>query len=82
MPIYEYRCSGCKKTFEKFQKITEDPITKCKNCSGDVKKLISETSFSLKGGGWYKDGYSSTSDKATTEKKTDTKKSASKEKKK
>jgi putative FmdB family regulatory protein len=63
MPIYEYHCKSCKKTFEVFQKITDEPLKKCKDCGGKVERLISETSFSLKGGGWYKDGYSSTSGK-------------------
>lgn len=59
MPIYEYRCLKCEKTFEAFQKITDVPLKVCPDCHGKVKRLISETSFSLKGGGWYKDGYSS-----------------------
>lgn len=59
MPIYEYKCKKCHKHFEKVQKITEAPISKCPSCNGKVEKLISQTSFSLKGGGWYKDGYSS-----------------------
>lgn len=61
MPIYEYHCNGCKKTFERFQKMSDDPVAICPDCKGKVKRLISQTSFSLKGGGWYKDGYSSAS---------------------
>ena len=59
MPIYEYRCKSCKKDFEVLQKITEPPLAKCPQCGKKVKRLISQTSFSLKGGGWYKDGYAS-----------------------
>lgn len=75
MPIYEYRCTKCHKTFERFQKITDDPLTDCPDCSGKVERLISSTSFSLKGSGWYKDGYSSSrGGKVKEEKKKEEKK--------
>ena len=61
MPIYEYECASCRKVIEIFQRMTEDPLTTCPNCSGPVKKLVSMSSFKLKGGGWYADGYSSAS---------------------
>ena len=78
MPIYEYRCSKCHKTFEKFQKITDSPLAHCPDCRGKVQRLISQTSFSLKGGGWYKDGYSSSVGKKKTETKTEKKSEAKK----
>lgn len=60
MPIYEYMCDKCSHEFEREQRITEDPIKTCPKCrSRRVKKLISQTSFVLKGGGWYSDLYSS-----------------------
>lgn len=52
MPIYEYECQKCG-TFEATQRITEKPLSKCPTCKGKVKKLISNTSFQLKGTGWY-----------------------------
>jgi putative FmdB family regulatory protein len=52
MPIYEYQCQKCG-TFEVTQRITENPLTKCPTCKSKVKKLISNTSFQLKGTGWY-----------------------------
>jgi putative FmdB family regulatory protein len=52
MPIYEYQCPKCG-TFEVTQRITEKPLAKCPTCKGKVKKLISNTSFQLKGTGWY-----------------------------
>ena len=61
MPIYEYECTSCCNVFEVFQRMTEDQLTDCPDCSGPVKKLVSMTSFQLKGGGWYADGYSSKS---------------------
>lgn len=52
MPIYEYRCEKCG-DFEVTQRITEDPLKKCPTCRRKVRKLISNTSFQLKGSGWY-----------------------------
>lgn len=52
MPIYEYNCSKCG-VFEVTQRITEDPLEKCPTCQATVQKLISNTSFQLKGTGWY-----------------------------
>jgi putative FmdB family regulatory protein len=64
MPIYEYACGGCGREFEVEQRITEDPLKTCPRCrSRKVKRLISQTSFVLKGGGWYADLYSSSSGK-------------------
>ena len=56
MPIYEYECQKCG-TFETTQRITEEPLSKCPTCRGRVKKLISNTSFQLKGTGWYVTDY-------------------------
>ena len=59
MPIYEYKCSSCEEQLEVMQKISDPRLTVCPECGGDLSKLISNTSFVLKGGGWYADGYSS-----------------------
>ena len=59
MPIYEYECPACCNVFEIFQRMTEEPLPVCPECAGPVKKLVSVSSFQLKGGGWYADGYSS-----------------------
>ena len=58
MPLYEYRCLVCGKHFEELQSFKDKPLETCKFCEGKVERVISQTSFSLKGGGWYKDGYS------------------------
>jgi len=58
MPVYEYLCQKCGKEFEESQRITDKPLKKCKFCNGPVDRLISRSSFALKGGGWFKDGYS------------------------
>ncbi len=57
MPIYEYRCTSCHRTFEVIQKQSEAPLECCSECSGPLEKLISRTSFHLKGGGWFTNDY-------------------------
>ncbi len=59
MPVYEYRCTKCSKEFEVSQKITDSPLTVCSSCGGELKKLITNTSFVLKGSGWYVTDYPS-----------------------
>lgn len=54
MPIYEYQCRACGHQFETIQKISEEPLKECPACHKDsLEKLISATSFQLKGTGWY-----------------------------
>ena len=57
MPIYEYQCEECENTFEMIRKITAEPLKECPECGGPVNKLVSSTSFILKGGGWYATEY-------------------------
>ncbi len=57
MPIYEYECLECRKVFEIFQKISEDPLTECPACKGEMQKIISPCAFHLKGTGWYVTDY-------------------------
>ncbi|UCE87172.1 MAG: zinc ribbon domain-containing protein [Deltaproteobacteria bacterium] len=65
MPTYEYSCGKCGYEFEREQRITEEPIRRCPKCRAlKAKRMISTTSFILKGGGWYSDLYSSSSGKA------------------
>lgn len=60
MPIYEYECDTCSIITEAFQSISDAPLTSCPKCDGALRKLISSSSFQLKGGGWYADGYGNT----------------------
>ncbi len=69
MPVYEYKCTQCNEQFEATQKITDDPLTVCSSCGGDLKKLITNTSFVLKGSGWYVTDYPSSDRKRAAEKK-------------
>jgi len=57
MPMYEYQCEDCGLQFEVRQKFSDDPVSECRECGGQVKKMISQAGFALKGGGWYQQGY-------------------------
>ncbi len=59
MPIYEYNCQECKQIFEEWQKDYEERDIPCPVCGGNASRIISSTSFVLKGGGWYASGYNS-----------------------
>lgn len=59
MPLYEYECNECGKNHEVIQRFSDKPLTTCPECGGEVKKLISNTSFVLKGTGWYITDYAS-----------------------
>lgn len=81
MPIYEYRCSSCRGITEAIQRMDEAPLQECPSCAGPLVRIVSKTSFILKGEGWYKDGYSygkaaSESGKKVTPEKVDTVKTA------
>ena len=58
MPIYEYRCAECGHELEAMQRISADALTTCPECASEgLKRLISQTSFVLKGSGWYATDY-------------------------
>ncbi len=57
MPVYEYQCTDCGKIEEAFQKISDSPLTTCFLCKGGLKKIISQSTFHLKGSGWYVTDY-------------------------
>jgi putative FmdB family regulatory protein len=61
MPIYEYECKKCGHFAEALQKFSDQPLTKCEACGGKLRKLISQTTFHLKGTGWYVTDYASKS---------------------
>ena len=57
MPIYEYECLQCGAIEEALQKFSDKPLTKCSQCRGKLRKMISNTTFQLKGSGWYVTDY-------------------------
>jgi putative FmdB family regulatory protein len=66
MPIYEYKCQKCGNQFEVFQGISDPEVKSCKFCKGKVQKIVSLSSFSLKGSGWYVTDYKGKKPPATT----------------
>jgi len=61
MPMYEYRCNSCNYHFENIQKFSDSDLLTCPKCNTDnLKKLISNSSFSLKGTGWHITDYKKT----------------------
>jgi putative FmdB family regulatory protein len=61
MPIYEYECTKCGQVEEAFQRFSDKPLAKCGHCSGKLQRLISHSSFHLKGSGWYVTDYANKS---------------------
>lgn len=57
MPLYEYKCGSCGKTFEVIQKFSDEPLKTHPECGGPVERLISAPAFHLKGTGWYVTDY-------------------------
>lgn len=54
MPTYDYRCRDCGHQFEIHQSFTDDPLTECPECSGDLRKVFSPVGITFKGSGFYK----------------------------
>ena len=57
VPIYEYICSKCGDEFEVIQGFSDKPLKTCKKCKGRLRKKVSQSSFHLKGSGWYVTDY-------------------------
>ncbi len=57
MPVYEYECQSCRRVHEVLQKFSDLPLAKCPDCGEPVRKLMSLSSFALKGSGWYVTDY-------------------------
>lgn len=54
MPTYEYRCKSCGQHLEVVQSFTDDPLTECPGCGGDLRKVFSSIGISFKGSGFYR----------------------------
>ena len=80
MPIYEYKCKKCGKEFELFQGIADPAAKSCKFCRGPVHKMMSLSSFHLKGSGWYATDYGGKKAPAAEKKKEESKSSDTTEK--
>ena len=78
MPIYEYECTQCQKIEEVIQKFSDEQLTTCPSCSGNLRKLISHNSFHLKGSGWYVTDYANAKKKDSSGDKGETASTADK----
>jgi putative FmdB family regulatory protein len=81
MPIYEYECTKCGKTTEAIQRFSDSPLTECSQCHGELHKLISMSTFHLKGSGWYVTDYAGKNQSTSATKNTEETKTESTEKK-
>ncbi|MUM77934.1 zinc ribbon domain-containing protein [Pseudodesulfovibrio sp. F-1] len=66
MPIYEYQCTGCDAVFEEWQSGFEERQMVCPECGRPASRLISHTSFHLKGSGWYVTDYAAKKSEGAT----------------
>lgn len=72
MPMYAYRCQSCGIQFEKHQKFTDKPLTRCPECrKGTVKRLLQPSAIVFKGSGWYATDHRSASGKSAAKKDAD-----------
>ncbi len=69
MPIYEYECTKCGQIEEAVQRFSDKPLVKCSHCSGKLQRLISHSSFHLKGSGWYVTDYANKSSPGSSKSK-------------
>jgi putative FmdB family regulatory protein len=57
VPIYEYECKKCGHRFERIQKFSDKPVTRCPECGGTVEQLLHAPAVQFKGSGWYVTDY-------------------------
>ena len=57
MPTYEYRCLSCEHQFERFQRMSDDPVKECEVCGEPVKRLLFPVAVHFKGNGFYSTDY-------------------------
>ncbi len=79
MPLYAYECAKCGVQFERTQKFTDKPITRCPECNKSaVKRIIQPAGIIFKGSGWYKTDSRASSSSTSSKSKSDSKPAASK----
>ena len=70
MPTYDYKCLSCGHSFELFQSMSSDPVSKCYKCKGQIKRLIGTGSGPIfKGSGFYQTDYKNSTKKSDTKSK-------------
>ena len=67
MPTYQYLCTACGHEFEVVQSFSDDALSSCEKCQGQVRKVYNSVGIVFKGSGFYKtDSRSSTTEKSST----------------
>ena len=79
MPIYEYKCHQCGKSFELVRKFSDAPLTVHEGCGGKLEKVLSAPALQFKGSGWYVNDYGRGKSSSPTNGKSDSKKDVSSE---
>jgi putative FmdB family regulatory protein len=79
MPTYEYRCRDCGHSFDIVQKMSDDPLTHCPECGGELRKVFAPPAISFKGSGFYATDHGKKSKPSSGEKKQDGDTGASKD---
>ncbi len=54
MPTYEYACKACGERLEVVQSFSDDALTECPKCGGDLRKIFGNVGIAFKGSGFYK----------------------------
>lgn len=54
MPTYSYRCTECGEAFDIQQAFTDDTLTVCPHCGGQLRKLFTAVGVSFTGSGFYR----------------------------
>lgn len=57
MPLYEYQCRSCENRIEALQRLSDDPLKECRECGGELRRLMSSPAVQFKGSGWYVTDY-------------------------
>ena len=71
MPTYEYACTACGHRLEAVQSFTDDPLTECPACAGELRKVYAPVGIVLKGSGFYKNDSRAASGNGSGTKKSD-----------
>ncbi|YCK34226.1 FmdB family zinc ribbon protein [Actinomadura sp. ATCC 39365] len=66
MPTYQYACNDCGEQLEVVQKFTDDALTVCPNCQGNLRKVFSAVGIVFKGSGFYRTDNRSSSTSSTS----------------
>ena len=66
MPTYEYACKSCGERLEVQQRFTDDPLTECPACAGQLRKVFGSVGIAFKGSGFYKNDARSGSSKSSS----------------